>query len=72
MSKGNETEREASNYTINENLFNNVKFYSSSPESSVLNEATDQWALLYNFGNSWLNGNILTVFTEWELRWENN
>jgi hypothetical protein len=61
-----------SNYTINENLFNNVKFYSSSPESSVLNEATDQWALLYNFGNSWLNGNILTVFTEWELRWENN
>jgi len=61
-----------SNYTINETLFNNVKFYSSSPESSVLNETTDQWALLYNFGPSWVNGNILTVFTEWELRWENN
>ena len=61
-----------SNYIINETLFNNVKFYSSSPDSFVLNEATDQWALLYNFGPSWVNGNILTVFTEWELRWENN
>ena len=62
-----------SNYTINETLFNNVKFYSSSPESSVLNETTDQWALLYNFGgSSSVDGNILTVFTEWELRWKNN
>ena len=60
------------NYTINETLFNNVKFYSSSPDSFVLNEATDQWALLYNTGESYVNGNILTVFTEWELRWENN
>ena len=61
-----------SNYVVNESLFNNVKFYSSSPDSLVLNEATDQWALLVNFGPSWVNGNILTVFTEWELRWENN
>ena len=60
------------NYTINETLFNNVKFYSSSPDSFVLNEATDQWALLHNTGESYVNGNILTVFTEWELRWENN
>jgi hypothetical protein len=61
-----------SNYVVNESIFNNVKFYSSSPDSLVLNEATDQWALLYNYGPNWVNGNILTVFSQWELRWENN
>ena len=58
-----------SNYTIN-NLFNNVKFYTSSPNSFSLNETLEQWALLYNSGNGYINGNILTVFSDWEFRWE--
>ena len=58
-----------SNYTIN-NIFNNVKFYTSSPNSFSLNETLEQWVLLYNFGNGYINGNILTVFSDWEFRWE--
>ena len=59
-----------SNYSVNSNLFSNVKFYTTTPNSFVLNETFDQWALLYNFGNSFLDGNILTVFSNWELRWQ--
>ena len=59
-----------SNYSVNSNLFSNVKFYTTTPNSVVLNETFDQWALLYNFGNSFLDGNILTVFSNWELRWQ--
>ena len=59
-----------SNYSLNNSLFSNIKFYTSSPNTFSLNESFDQWALLSNNGYSFVNGNILTVFSDWEFRWE--
>jgi len=59
-----------SNYSLNNSLFSNIKFYTSSPNSFSLSESFDQWALLSNNGYSFINGNILTVFSDWEFRWE--
>ena len=59
------------NYSVNETLFAEVKFYSAEADSFDLIESTTTWALLYNFGPSQITGNILVVYPSWSLKWSN-
>jgi hypothetical protein len=59
------------NYSVNETLFAEVKFYSAVADSFDLVESNTTWALLYNFGPSQITGNILVVYPSWSLKWSN-
>ena len=59
------------NYSVNETLFAEVKFYSAVADSFDLTESATTWALLYNFGPSQITGNILVVYPSWSLKWSN-
>lgn len=56
------------NYSVND-LVANVKFYHATAGELELEESLLSWALLYNFGNGGLNGNVLSLRESWTLGW---